>query len=136
MKERRSPLRIHYEIVHSISQQAQRFIHKGDGSLKLTHIQLITRMAYDKLKNIALQLEEYNFITLKPLTVTSRGLLFLQQYESLIEHEDRLFNNILDMDFEKIEASKSASIQHQLLDTKQVINVQNAIIKELEKKDD
>jgi len=144
MKERRTRLKITYDILHAIDKEtniSQQTV-EGQTNIGLTRIQLIVQMAYDKIKKIIINLEKHGLVTLQPITVTDRGFLFMHEYESIMKSVDRLQNNMVNLkddnteitiSIEKLKAREAVTSQHILTDLQQVINVQNAIIQELEK---
>jgi len=144
MRERRTRLKIIYDILHAIAKEtdiSQQTV-EGETNIGLTRIQLIAQMAYDRIKKIIINLEKHGLMTIKPLKVTDRGFLFIHEYESIMKSVDRLQNNMVNTDaeailtttsIEKLNARKAVTSQHILTDLQQVINAQNAIIQELEK---
>jgi len=135
MKERRTDVQIYHDILIAISNESERESYTGKANHNLTHIQLITGMAYDKLKKRVIIMTKNQLITIKPFDVTLKGYQFLQEYEILQKSKIRL-DTILGkekqfshQDLARLPVSKN----HQMTDMQQVINAQNAIIEHLEK---
>ena len=97
MKERRTRLKITYDILHAISNEtdSHQQIVKGQPTIALTRIQTTAHMAYDKIKQTVINLEKHGLLTLQPLKVTDRGFLFMHEYESIMKSTDRLQNNVI-----------------------------------------
>jgi len=134
MSERRSRLRLSYDLMTEISKTNRYDEYQGGKTtLKLTNIQLGARMAYDKTRENILQLEKLGYIELHPPRLTNEGFWFLKEYGKIIEIEDILKNNVVDTEYKKPIILPIESNQHKLKDALQVINVQKAIIQVLEK---
>jgi len=133
MTEKRSKLRMSYDILQAISTELDRDEYQGKSTFKLTNIQLRAKMAYNKTKDIVFKLVKRGLVTLTPLRVTDLGFLFMHEYETVIKIEHKLTKNQIAALDDKLKArDPTAPIEHKIKDMLQVINVQKAIILELE----
>lgn len=128
---------IYRDILLAISNQTERSHFRGPKSCdNRTHLALITGLQHDKFNNHIALLTENKLLTTHPFTVTLKGYSFLRECEILDKSQLRLeliLNKHTNITFTTMLRS-STSTEHKLTDAQQVINVQNAIIKELEKK--
>lgn len=71
MRERRTNQQIYVDILSSIE------IELRDGNIKLTRIQLASKLSYDKVKKHLLALEKYGLVEHKPvIKITKKGQSF------------------------------------------------------------
>ncbi|KAF6242193.1 hypothetical protein C6988_09765 [Nitrosopumilus sp. b1] len=70
---RRNKIELFYDILSTIHSEQR-------GLIKPTHLQLRTKMSYDKLINNLHELEKDKFIQLDPILITEKGEKFIQDY--------------------------------------------------------
>lgn len=81
MKERRTKQEIYLDILNSISNSAS-----GD-SVKLTRVQLASKLSYDKAKEHLTFLVKYGLVESKPvIKITDKGRSFMNDFEELREN--------------------------------------------------
>lgn len=137
----RSQLEIFHDILSACNKYSQNHDLIGEKPLiNITKVQLSCGMAYNIIKKKMHELESKKLITLKPsMGITSLGIKVLKQSEIILDSIDELANSIIPTNDEnphnfddKSNACLPVSHAHKERDSKQVINVQNAIIMELE----
>ena len=133
-KDRRDNLEIIHTILTAIANYGDKLSNYNITTPNITYLQLYTGLNYDKLKTRALKLEEKNLITLKPLSVTDRGFLFIHEFEIIQKSKQRLHNYTIESDIDRINARGPVTVQNQIKDYQQVVCAMTAIIEELEGK--
>ena len=144
MKERRNKQQIYADILNSINNESQ------DNDIKITRVQLSSKLSYDKLQKYLIELKKYNLIELKPKTkVTKKGQLFVidsyhmsdnlkkLNHAYLLDNSSfnkQLFDNISQKsEIEKNMSNTDQNIDHKIKEYKQIQNAMNATIDELSK---
>lgn len=146
MKERRTKQQIYSDILYVISNST-------DNDLKLTSIQLSSKLAYNKVKDHITYLEKYGLVESKSgYRITSKGRLFLENSVSIQNNMEILYKEYLSekSDLEENEGNiklyektqmysndKPVAIvnvqkSHVVKEFIQIQNVMNAVIIELE----
>ena len=146
MKERRTKQQIYSDILHSICNST-------DDDLKLTSIQLSSKLAYDKVKEYISYLEKCKLVDSKfGFKITNKGRLFLEKSESIYNNMEILDKKFLSEKLDLIESTDDyylnaktylhknpdmTTVSHQTHLLKEFIQIQNAMnatIVELESK--
>jgi len=133
-RDRRDDLEITSIILTAIADHGEKTLNPNITTPNITHLQLYTGLSYDNLKTRALKLEQKNLITLKPLCVTSRGFLFIHEFEIIQKSKKRLLDYTIESDIDRVEARGPVTTQNQIKDYQQVLYAMTAIIEELEGK--
>ncbi len=138
MKSRRSDLQLTCDILNAVSTRMEKLAYQSGGPAPTTYLSaltLSTNISYDKLKERVTNLEKVGLLTTKPLAITERGYLFLQEFDAHEKVTKRLNDYIIpNLSTDQEKALLPVGIEHQIKETQQVINAQNAIINELESK--
>ena len=145
MKERRSKLQIYADILNSINNESQY------DDVKITRVQLSSKMSFEKVKQHVAHLEKYRLIESKTgLKITNKGRSFMENSDIMqdtLKHisktylsdkshpEENTIKNQLDkkiktLDNQKIDFKSNRSIKEHI----QIQNAMKAIINELENK--
>ncbi len=143
MKERRSKLQIYSDILNAINNESQ------NDDVKITRIQLSSKMSFDKIKQYIIDLEKYGLIESQSgLKITDKGRLFMKNTELIQYNFESLSKTYLsdEYDPEIIVDNKQntktytqndqplVSISQAIKDNIQIQNAMKAIIIELENK--
>ena len=149
MKERRTKQEIYVDILNSINNDVR------DGEIKLTRIQLASKLSYDKAKEHLAVLEKYGLVERKPvIKITQKGRTFMNESHDLIKNLKTLNQSYLsDTSFadedmlikaqtkndtkyflhnEKKDQTTEFNLIQKIKDQQQVQNAMQAIIEELE----
>ena len=79
-KERRDVLKLYYDILYAIQEEA------SSGEPRPTRVQFLSNTSYDKLMRYLKDLGKKNMINEKPLSLTLKGRQFLGDYKKIIEY--------------------------------------------------
>ena len=85
-KERRNKLEIYFDVIRSIEWESRNL----EGT-KPTRVQQQCNLSYDKFSRYMKDLEEKNMIVKTPkISITSKGRLFLSEYQVIKEFIDKM----------------------------------------------
>jgi len=133
-KARRTDLQISYDILNAVLTRIEKSNYSGRNiTTGLTSLQLSTGLNYDKIKERVFRLEKAGLLDTDPLTITNRGVLFLREFEIIQKQNTRLEDYIHNLLTDQEKTRLPVGLEHQIKETQQLINVQDAIIEEYEK---
>lgn len=143
MKERRSKLQIYADILNSINNESSR------DDVKITRVQLSSKMSFEKVKKCIVYLEKYHLIeTNQGMQITNKGRKFMDDSEEIQDNFESLYKMYLSDEYEQVVIKnqlgrKTNDLVKQKLDLNayqsikdhmQIQNAMKAIIIELENK--
>lgn len=143
LKERRTKQQIYTDILNSINNSS-------DEDLKITNIQLLSKLSYDKVKIRLDELEKCKLIQYNPkIQVTERGKLFIHDSNELSNNleaiykiylsvqsinDENMINEIIKNDGKITHVQNNEHItNHKIKEYKLIQNVMQATIDELSK---
>lgn len=145
MKERRNKQQIYADILNSINDESDH------DDVKVTRVQLSSKLSYDKLKIYLHELDKFRLIELKPIIkVTIKGNSFVNDSFHITDNikklnkiyfsdnsnlDKQMFSSMLKKNKSKnIISNNESNSEHKIKEYQQIQNAMKATIDELSKK--